>query len=278
MHSIQQLRWRDVLDDILFPSDLQFEWVKLEFSESTSMHNRDGLYVSGPFGVAEATPLPGYFDKEIECVLAAIDTVAKPWPEPKRQEVATNMLVSTKDDIDDSLLGAKSIKVKVKSPGDCETVKFARDFCGSNVNIRIDCNGMFDVEGAFNLLRDLKDVNLELVEQPCLSNQENAELRRKIGIPLAIDETARTQAQIVEAKNIDAADIAVIKVQPSGGIHKAVELIDNWGSDVIIAHMMESQVGIDVGLSLAKSLDKLNYACGLELPKLDKVIREPLDI
>ncbi len=278
MNSISKLRWNDVLNDILFSSQLKFEWVNFEFQVSDCIYNRDGLYVHGEFGLAEATPLPRYFDREIECLLGAMDTVSKAWPKEKREDIETNALVSTKEDINESLLGTNCIKVKVHAIKDCDLVKQVRDFCGPRTKIRIDCNGLFNVDDALAVINSLTECDLELVEQPCRTNEENAQIRRRIEIPLAIDETARTHDEIEEAKKLGSADIVVAKVQPSGGIHKAVDLIDNWGGQVYVSHMMESQVGIDVGIALAKSLDELNYACGLQAPKLKKIFREPLNI
>ena len=152
-------------------SSLEFEWVKLEFSGANSISNRDGLYVHGEFGVAEATPLPGYFDKEIECLIGAIDTVSKPWPKPKRESVDVNALVSCKDDINENLLNFGSVKVKVHSVNDCEMVKQVREFVGQTVKIRIDCNGKFDVDQALIVMRALRDTELELIEQPLKFSQ-----------------------------------------------------------------------------------------------------------
>lgn len=279
MHSIQQLRWRDVLNDVLFPSELSFEWIKLSFSRGFQSNDRDGLYVHGPHGIAEVSPLPGYFDREIECLIAAIDTVSHPWPESKLNDISLNTLVSSDYDLEPDILKSyPCVKVKVHTERDCERVKKVRDICGPNTKIRIDCNGRFSVEEAIEILDILSSVDLELIEQPCKTNKKNAKLRKKISIPLAIDETARTHSEIVEAKELNAADVILVKVQTSGGIHKASELIDNWGGEVIVAHMMESQVGVDVGLRLARSLDSQKYAFGLDVPKLNNVVREPLDI
>lgn len=279
MDSIQQLRWRDVLNDVLFPSDFKFEWIKLSFEQGFRTNDRDGLYVTGPHGIAEVSPLPGYFDREIECLLAGIDTVSHAWPDPKRSEIPMNALVSNDYDlIPENLAKYECVKVKVHTIADCERVKKVKDICSPGTKIRIDCNGRFSVQEAREILDVLKDVDLELIEQPCRSNKKNAKLRRKIDVPIALDETARTHSEILEAKELDAADIILVKIQSAGGIHNAIKLVDHWGGDVIVAHMMESQVGIDVGMRLACALDNLNYACGLVPPRLENVVRKPLDL
>ncbi len=279
MHSIQQLRWKDVLNDVLFSSDLTFEWIKLSFEQGFQSNDRDGLYVTGPYGIAEVSPLPGYYDREIECLIAGIDTVSHPWPEKKREEVDINCLVSNDHDlIPETLAKFSCVKVKVHTPRDCERVKRVRDICGPSTKIRIDCNGRFRVKEAIELLDELRDVDLELVEQPCRTNEKNAKLRRKIDIPIALDETARTYSEIKEVKELEAADVILVKVQPAGGLHKAINLVDQWGGDVIVSHMMETQVGVGIGVRLAQSLDRLDYACGLDAPRLENVLREPLDI
>ena len=278
MESIQKLRWQDVINDVLVPSDYRFEWVKMVFKEGYESYNRDGLFVYGTNGCAEVSPLLGYFDRDLDCLLSAIDTLSKPWPLPLRSDVSLNSLVTRDEEIVDELLNYEAVKLKVHSKVDCERVKKVRDLYGDKLKIRLDLNGAFDVSEATEIIKDLSSVDIEFIEQPCRSNQDCASVRKKIDVPVALDESVRNLAQLAEVKNLDSADILVVKIQPCGGLHKSINLVDSWGKDVVVSNLMESKVGVDVGLALARSLDKLNYACGLVQSPLEKLIREPLDI
>ncbi|MFN8016281.1 MAG: enolase C-terminal domain-like protein [Acidimicrobiia bacterium] len=278
MHSIQKLRWKEVVSDVLTSSDIAYEWFKVSFSSGYTTDDRDGIYVSGPYGIAEVSPLPAYFDDDLFCLLAAIDTVSKPWPNIIESEIKINGLVSNDYDLEkDELNSFDCIKVKVHTLRDCERVKKVRDIYGNSKKIRIDCNARFSVEEALEIAQILKSVDLEMIEQPCRTIKKCAKVRKKIDIPICIDELARNFEEIDEIKRKEAADIIAIKIQPCGGLHKAYELSQYWGGDVIVSHMMETEVGLNVATTLAKSLHKSNYAHGLNPLPIKKLIREPLD-
>jgi 2-succinyl-5-enolpyruvyl-6-hydroxy-3-cyclohexene-1-carboxylate synthase len=61
----------------------------------------------------------------------------------------------------------------------------------------------------------------------------------------------------------DAVDIAVIKVQPSGGVHAALALIASLGLPAVVSSALDTSVGLAAGVRLAAALDTLEYACGL---------------
>ena len=62
---------------------------------------------------------------------------------------------------------------------------------------------------------------------------------------------------------LEAADIAVVKVQPLGGVRRCLELADRLGLPVVVSSALESSVGLRAGLALAACLPELPYACGL---------------
>lgn len=277
MHSIQKLRWQRILKEYAPQGDLTFEWVKMVFEPGQGRNDRDGLYVTGPYGKAEVSPLPGYFEDEFKCLESAINTVTTPWPSPVRDEVKINLLVSKDADLETLDKDAPAVKVKVRNLSDCDRAIKVREILGPNVPIRIDCNGIFNHDEAIDIIRFLDDISLEFVEQPCATIFECGRVRQSVQVPIAIDETARTFEDIEQIKELKAADIVVLKIQPTGGLVRAYDLAKQWGGPVTVTTMMETEVGRSVAIALAMRVENLSHACGLAPSPIDNIIVEPID-
>jgi O-succinylbenzoate synthase len=246
---------------------------ELSFAFGYSKYDRYGLIVEGEFGEAEASPLIGYFDDVALCISGAIESVTKPHPEQVRQEIEINAHLShvPKD------IHASTIKLKVSELGDAERVRQLREKSGPTKNLRIDANGSFTRDEALRFCEQIKDLNIEFFEQPCMTNSECAQVRASTDIAIAIDETARRAEQIDEIIALQAADLLVVKVQPCGGIHQAYERALQWNGDVVVSSMMEGFVGLDVGMKLARSVPRIFGACGLDSSTINDVIVKPFD-
>lgn len=254
------------------------QWMTMDFAPGYESYSRSGLIITGKYGIAEATPLPGYFDDLEASIAGAIDTVTNPWPEPIRDAVQMNDLVSNDDDLEKLFDGQlTTIKIKLHSLADAERILRVRDIVGFDAKIRIDCNGKFTPDEAIELISRIKEEELEFVEQPCATIDECAEVRKRVDVPVALDESARSSDDIAEIIAKDAADLVVIKIQPVGGLNAAIKLINQWNKPVVISSMMESHVGIEVGTVLALSLPSLDYACGLEPSPIKNLSVEPLN-
>ena len=62
---------------------------------------------------------------------------------------------------------------------------------------------------------------------------------------------------------LEAADIAVLKVQPLGGVAACLRIAEQIGLPVVVSSALETSVGIAAGVALAAALPELPYACGL---------------
>ena len=62
---------------------------------------------------------------------------------------------------------------------------------------------------------------------------------------------------------LEAADIAVLKVQPLGGVRACLQIAERIGLPVVVSSALETSIGIRAGLALAAALPELPYACGL---------------
>jgi O-succinylbenzoate synthase len=75
-----------------------------------------------------------------------------------------------------------------------------------------------------------------------------------------------------------AADILVLKVQPLGGVVRALDLAHRSGLPAVVSSALETSVGIAAGLTAAACLPALDFACGLGTVSLfmGDVVTEPL--
>ena len=184
--------------------------------------------------------------------------------------------------------GCRTAKVKVGESGqsltdDLARVEAVRDALGPDGGLRVDANGAWDVEAAEAALRELARFDLEYAEQPCAGIEELAELRLRLAragieVPIAADESIRHAEDPYRVAELGAADIAVLKVQPLGGVRACLEIAERIGLPVVVSSALETSVGIRAGLALAAALPELPYACGLNTVALltDDVAEPPL--
>jgi O-succinylbenzoate synthase len=171
--------------------------------------------------------------------------------------------------------GCTTAKVKVAEPGqtlgdDQARVEAVRDALGPGGRIRVDVNGGWDVEEAVAAVRVLERAagGLEYVEQPCASVEELAAVRQAVDVPIAADESIRRAEDPYRVRDLAAADVAVLKVQPLGGVRATLRIAEDIGLPVVVSSALETSVGIAAGLALAAALPELPYACGLATVQL----------
>jgi o-succinylbenzoate synthase len=239
------------------------------------VERRDGVVLEGAHGWGEFSPFPEYgADTTALWLAAAIEAATKPFPPAVRDTVEVNTTIPALDAATAYRLakesGCRTAKVKVAEPGqdlaaDVERVAAVRDALGPNANIRIDVNGAWDVITAQLAITRLTRAAgvLEYVEQPCQTLSELAELRRKVQVPLAADESIRAADDPLHIAGLNAVDVLGIKVQPLGGVWRALEIIDAAGLPAVVSSAVETSVGLAAGVALAAALPELPYACGL---------------
>lgn len=164
--------------------------------------------------------------------------------------------------------GCRTAKVKVAEPGqrlddDLARVAAVRRVLGADGHVRVDANGGWTVSQAVEAIAKLAEFDLEYVEQPVASVEELALVRRQVDVPIAADESIRRAADPYRVKNLAAADIVVLKLQPLGGVSACLRLAEEIALPVVVSSALESSVGIAAGLALAAALPELPYACGL---------------
>ena len=119
---------------------------------------------------------------------------------------------------------------------------------------------------------------LEYVEQPVARVEDLAVVRRRVDVPIAADESIRRAEDPYLVRDLEAADVAVLKVQPLGGVRACLRIAEDIGLPVVVSSAVESSVGIAAGVALAAALPELHHACGLATVQLlrDDVAVAPL--
>lgn len=239
---------------------------------------RQGMVWRGPAGWAEWSPFLDYDGPElVPWWRAAVEAAEQGWPEPVRDRVPVNSTIPAVGAEQAYALaagaGCLTAKVKVAERGqrladDLARVEAVRDALGPQGRVRVDANGGWTVDEAESAIRRLARLGLEYVEQPCARVEELAELRRRLAhrgvdVLIAADESIRRVDDPYRVRDLDAADIAVLKVQPLGGVRACLEIAERIGLPVVVSSALETSVGIRAGVALAAALPELPYACGL---------------
>jgi O-succinylbenzoate synthase len=252
---------------------------------------REGLLLRGPAGWGEFSPFLEY-DSRVSApwLQAAREAAETGWPAPLRDRVPVNVTVPAVGPeaaariVRDSQ-GCRTAKVKVAEPGQTladeqARLEAVRDALGPDGRIRVDANGLWDVDAAVRALTALDHAagGLEYAEQPCATVEELAAVRRKVPVPIAADESIRRADDPYLVRDLEAADVAVLKVQPLGGVRACLRIAEDIGLPVVVSSALETSVGIAAGVALAAALPELPYACGLATVQLltDDVATEPL--
>ncbi|MEI8407661.1 MULTISPECIES: o-succinylbenzoate synthase [unclassified Kribbella] len=248
---------------------------------------REGMLFEGPAGWAEWSPFLDYDDDTcVSWLQAAREAAVDGWPAPVRSAVPVNCTVpAVTPEVAAEIVrasGCGTAKVKVAEPGqtladDLERVEAVRDAIGSG-RVRVDANGGWSVDEAVRCLKELQRFDLEYVEQPCAAVEDLAAVRRLVDVPVAADESIRRAEDPMLVKKLEAADIAVLKVQPIGGVRACLEIAEQLGLPVVVSSALETSVGITAGVALAAALPELPYACGLATVSMftSDVVAEPL--
>jgi O-succinylbenzoate synthase len=251
---------------------------------------REGALLRGEHGWGEWSPFLEYPPEVAEPWLrCAEEAVAGDWPAPLRTSVPVNVTVPAVGPERAHAIvlagGCTTAKVKVAEPGQCPAddearLEAVRDALGPSGRIRVDANGGWDVAAAVAAIRllDRAAGGLEYVEQPCPSVEDLAAVRRAVSVPIAADESIRRAADPYRVRDLEAADVAVLKVQPLGGVRACLRIAEDIGLPVVVSSALESSVGIAAGVALAAALPELPYACGLATVQLlaDDVAATPL--
>lgn len=192
-----------------------------------------------------------------------------------RDAVPVNaLLVALPDDRGDAIDAAvahvrggyRTIKVKLEGGDEGtapawwrRTLRAIRDAVGSEVDLRVDLNGVLTPEGATAWLPSVADLGLAYVEQPIAPGHGVAALARlrSSGVPIAADEAVVDLAAAAALLETGACDALVVKPARVGGPLQARAIIEAARArdvPVTVSTLHETGVGIATALHVAATV------------------------
>ncbi len=173
--------------------------------------------------------------------------------------------------------GFRCVKLKVGLADDAGRVAAARAAAGAETLLRLDANGAWDVEQAVRTIEALAPAGLELVEEPVHGLPGVREVRERVAVRVAIDETAAEHG----ALGAGVADAVCLKISRCGGIGAtiaAAALVRASGAEAYVASTYDGPLGIAAGLHVAAALASRGPVphCGLATLALFDEIEDPL--
>jgi len=148
-------------------------------------------------------------------------------------------------------------KVKLGTPNDIDIVKALR--ANTNSKIRVDANAGWTLEEALQLIPELKDLNVELVEQPLAKDNWEGmkQLYQQSSLPLIADESCVFEQDVAKCYNhfhgIN------IKLTKCSGITPALRMIDEARKlqmQIMMGSMNENIIG---SAAIAQFIPMLDY-------------------
>ncbi len=106
---------------------------------------------------------------------------------------------------------------------------------GRAARVRVDANGAWSVDDALHGAgRPSAGCDLEYAEQPCATVEELRDLRMSlarngIDVRIAADESIRKAEDPLRVRDLEAADVIVVKVAPLGGVRAASTVVEACG-------------------------------------------------
>ena len=179
--------------------------------------------------------------------------------------------------------GYRSFKVKIgmTAASDLSNVEAVRGAVG-DLPLRADVNGAWTPGTARRMLDKLKAFDLQYIEQPLELDdlQGHAELRRMQPIPVALDESAYTLADVGNIVRSSAADVILLDPHEIGGLWqtiKAAAVAESVGIPVTLHSGGELGFSQAAYVHLAASIPNMTIAIDSERAYLsdDVVLAQP---
>lgn len=161
--------------------------------------------------------------------------------------------------------GFACFKLKVGLPDDAERVAAVRHAIGPWPALRLDANGAWNPTEAISTMQALARYDIALLEQPCTTLGELAEVRAALDVRIAADEPIATAEDVSRAAEAGACDAVNVKLAPSGGFsaaRAALRAASEHGLEAWLSSTLDAPWGIAAALQLAAS-ERISLACGL---------------
>jgi muconate cycloisomerase len=172
--------------------------------------------------------------------------------------------------------GIETIKVKtgVDPERDVRIVRKLRERLGDGIALRVDANEGYRLisEAVAITMRMVDEAGIFLCEQPLAGAKPCAEVARRVPIPVMLDESAWTTADILEIAELGAIEVISLYVTKPGGLWRARQqsiVAESVGLISDIGGSIEMGIGNAANLQLgaAAPIAQLPSVCPVSAPK-----------
>ncbi len=146
--------------------------------------------------------------------------------------------------------GYSTIKVKVgwNVQDDLRRVRHIQQALRGRATIRIDANQGYSKEDGCTFARSLDPAGIELFEQACAAGDWDAALavKRAATVPIMLDESIYTMADVEKAASLGAADVIKLKLMKLGSIdqlERALARIGKLGMTAVLGNGVACEIG-----------------------------------
>lgn len=149
------------------------------------------------------------------------------------------------------------LKIKLGGDNDLAVIKQLRTM--TDVPFRIDANGAWDVETTIDMSHQLRQLGVELIEQPLpmdAASRDNETVFRESALPIIADESCQRLADVREC--VGRFHGINVKLSKCGGVTPARQMLEtarSLGLKTMIGCMIESDVAISAAAQLLPLLD-----------------------
>ncbi|WP_321777532.1 dipeptide epimerase [Sulfurimonas sp.] len=196
-------------------------------------------------------------------------------------KLTTDITISLKEAQEMFLDAKEAVKngmdiLKIKLGRDIKhAIKVTKKLSTLDAKLIIDANQAWSLEQSLEYIDAMKDIDIELIEQPVKSTQlkDLKTITAYSSIPILADESVFT---LIDAKKViesKSADMINIKLMKCGGVTKAREILDYARSkDVkcMLGSMLEGPISINAALHLALEYSDIIKYLDLDSPLLYK--------
>ena len=184
-------------------------------------------------------------------------------PEPAEVEQAVR---------DAAAAGFTAVKLKVgafEPVVDLDRIRAARAGLGPAAELRLDANGAWDEGTALDVLSRVQDCDIAYCEEPVAGLDAIAAVGRRSAVPVAADESIRSEADATRALDLGISTL-VVKPQALGGPDVAWSIAaraHEAGACVVVTSFLDSAVGVTHALHVAAAVDAAAVADAAAPPR-----------
>ncbi|MFD0688255.1 mandelate racemase/muconate lactonizing enzyme family protein [Actinomadura fibrosa] len=187
------------------------------------------------------------------------------WGQRRRETIELGWIVSgqSPDEVAGSVaegrdLGHRAFKVKIglhDEATDAAVVEAVRRHAGDGAPLWVDANQAYTAHAALRMARRLDGLGVAAFEQPLPANDIDGlrRLRDASPIPVALDESLRHPSDLATFVRLGAVDIAIAKVQRTGGLtlsRRLCAFAEDAGVELMGSGLTDSDLGLAASLHL----------------------------